>query len=131
MRVLAILLSLVLASACASSGPAPAGAEFVTRIGVITGKERASSEDGDGSGDSASMSSDSGQLIGFGMLMSAGFGVSSESTPVRYQVRLLDGEKITVYHDSTRFEIGDCVEISSLAGDDENPPLMKRIDGGC
>jgi hypothetical protein len=131
MRVLAILLSLVLVSACASSKPAPDGAEFVTRIGVITGKQGGSPEDGDGSGGSDSGSSASGQLIGFGMLMSGGFGVASESTPVRYQVRLLDGEKITVYHDSARFEIGDCVEISSLAGDDDNQPLMKRIDGGC
>jgi hypothetical protein len=131
MRVFAILLSLALLSACASSRPAPAGVEFVTRIGVITAKGGVSTKDGEGSGDSASKSSDSGQLTGFGMLMSAGFGVSSESTPVRYQVKLQGGEKITVYHDSAGFEVGDCVEISSLAGDEENPPLMKRIDGGC
>ena len=127
MRVFAILLSLALLSACASSKPAPAGAEFVTRIGVITGKEGVSLEDGDGSGDSASTSSDGGQLTGFGMLMSSGFGVSSESTPVHYQVRLLDGEKIT----DGRSMAYKGYSISSLAGDDDNQPLMKRIDGGC
>ena len=38
MRILALLLSLVLMSACATGKP-EAEQEFVTRVGVITGKE--------------------------------------------------------------------------------------------
>jgi hypothetical protein len=134
MRVFAILLSLALMSACAASKPAQDDTEFLTRIGVITGKEVVEVEEsGDGrvrTGVSASMSSDTGLAIGIGWLLPL-FSSSPEAVPVRYHVKLLDGEKITVYHDSDFFEVGDCVEISALAGDDKNPPLMKRIKGGC
>jgi hypothetical protein len=135
MRVVAILLSLALLSACATGKPAPGGAEFVTRIGVITGKEvvepeEAGVESGVSTGAAVSMSSDTGLSIGIGWLLPL-FSSSAETVPVRYHLRLLDGEQITVYHDSDRFEVGDCVEVSSLAGDDKNPPLMKRIEGGC
>jgi hypothetical protein len=135
MRVVAILLSLALVSACASSKPPQDGAEFVTRIGVITGKEVVEPEDAGvesqvSSGASVSMSSDTGFSIGIGWILPL-FASSSETVPVRYHVELLDGEQITVYHESNLFEVDDCVEISSLAGDDKNPPLMKRIVGGC
>jgi hypothetical protein len=135
MRVVAILLSLALMTACATGKPAPGGAEFVTRIGVITGKEVVEPEEagidrGISSGAAVSMSSDTGLSIGIGWLLPL-FASSPETIPVRYHVKLLDGEKITVFHDSNRFEVDDCVEISSLAGDDKNPPLMKRIEGGC
>ena len=125
---------MTLLSACATGRPAPADTEFVTRIGVITGKEVIEPEEAGESqastGVSASMSSDTGLSIGIGWLLPL-FASSPETIPVRYHVKLLDGEKITVFHDSNRFEVDDCVEISSLAGDDKNPPLMKRIEGGC
>jgi len=118
MRAIALLLSLALVSACATGRPAPGTREFVTRIGVITGREPVDP-------------GESGQLIAFGMLMSSGFSVASQSGAVRYRVKLLNGEEVTVFQDSDQFEVGDCVEISALAGADENPPLMKRIVGGC
>ncbi len=51
--------------------------------------------------------------------VSAFSGGESEEHPVRYQVELVDGEPITVYHESDLFEVEDCVEISSMAGDNE------------
>jgi hypothetical protein len=135
MRVVAILLSLALMSACVAGKPAPDGVEFVTRIGVITGKEVVEPEEAGiesevSTGASVSMSSDTGLSIGIGWLLPL-FSSSPETVPVRYHVKLLDGEPVTVYHDSDLFEVGDCVEISSPAGDDSTPPLMKRIAGGC
>jgi len=134
MRATAILLCLALLSACATARPAPGGADYVTRIGVITGKEVVEPEDaGAGrvsTGVSASMSSDTGLSIGIGWLLPL-FAKSPDTIPVRYHVKLLDGEIITVYHDSDRFEVDDCVEISTRAGADEKPPLMRRLEGGC
>ena len=136
MRVQAMLLSLALLTACAASNPAEDEAEFVTHIGVITAREvveieNTGSESKVSTGVSASVSSGGGFSIGLGFLLSPLFNKSPEKEPVRYQVELIDGETLTVYHDSDVFEVGDCVEISALDDDDESLPLMKRIQGGC
>jgi len=136
MRSTIILLTLALLTGCAASSPTENDTEFVTRIGVIKGKQVIDPENAGGDKQTstsvhASVSSGSGLSIGIGFLVSAMSGGSSEKHPVRYQVELLDGEPITVYHESDLFEVEDCVEISSMAGDNETPPLMKRIKGGC
>lgn len=136
MRVFAILLSLVLASACATGKPSSDQAELVTRIGVITGKDVVEPEEGGSdsrisTGVSASMSSDTGLFIGFGVLLSPLFGAASESVTARYHVKLQNGEQETVLYDSDLFQVGDCVEISSPAAGGKNPPRMKRVEGGC
>ena len=78
------------------------------------------------------MATTSGLSIGIGFLLSPLFNKSPDKEPVRYDLELIDGEPLTVYHESDVFEVGDCVEVSSLADDeDDNPPLMKRIKGGC
>ena len=135
MRSAIILLTLALLSACAASSPAENESEL-TRIGVIKGKEvvdpeNAGSDKKVNTSVHASVSSGGGVSIGLGFLVSALSGGTSEDHPVRYQVELLDGEQITVYHESDLFEVEDCVEIKSLASDDKKPPLMKRIKGGC
>jgi hypothetical protein len=136
MRSTIMLLTLALLYGCAARSPTENEAEFVTRIGVIKGKqvidpENAGSDKQVNTSVHASVSSGSGLSIGLGFLVSAMSDGSSQVHPVRYQVELLDGEPITVYHESDLFEVEDCVEISSMAGDDETPPLMKRIKGGC
>ncbi len=50
---------------------------------------------------------------------------------MRYEVELEDGDQISVYHDSHDFQIGDCVEITVHPDEEEHPPRMKRIKGGC
>ena len=136
MRSTIMLLTLALLYGCAANSAAENDTEFVTRIGVIKGKEvvdpeNAGSDKQTNTSVQASVSSGSGLSIGLGFLVSAMSGGSSQKHPVRYQVELLDGEQITVYHESDLFEVEDCVEISSMAGDNETPPLMKRIMGGC
>ena len=136
MRSTIMLLTLALLYGCAASSPDENDAEFITRIGVIKGKEvvdpeNARSDKQVNTSVHASVSSGGGLSIGLGFLVSALSGGTSIDHPVRYQVELLDGEPITVYHESDLFEVEDCVEISSMAGDNETPPLMKRIKGGC
>ena len=139
MRLTIMLLTLGMLYACAASSPTESDAEFVTRTGVIKSKqvidpETSASDKQTSTSVHASVSSGSGGnavSIGLGFLVSAMSSGSSEEHPVRYQVEFMDGESITVYHESDLFEIEDCVEISSIAGDDETPPLMKRIKDGC
>ena len=136
MRPTIMMLTLALLYGCAANSAAENDTEFVTRIGVIKGKEVVDPEN-PGSDKQvntsvhASVSSGGGLSIGLGFLISALSGGASPDHPVRYQVELLDGEPITVYHESDLFEVEDCVEISSMADDDETPPLMKRIKDGC
>ena len=133
MRYAITLLTLLLLIGCAS-GPSSDGG-FVTRHGVIVGKEvimveESSSQTQVDSSVSVGVSSGRGLSIGLGFWLSPAFR-SSQSPPVRYRIQLLDEEEMVVYHESHLFEVDDCVEISYLAGDDRNPPIMKRIEGGC
>lgn len=134
MRSAVMLLTLALLYGCATSKPSES--EFVTRIGVIVGKEVVDLETGGNetrtsTSVSVGASSGGGFGIGLGFLLSPSSRSSDENPPVRYRVELMDGEQLTVFHESSLFEVDDCVEITSLAGDDQNPPIMKRIKGGC
>lgn len=77
-----------------------------------------------------SFSSGGGVSIGLGFLFS-GMGSETPKNPVKYQVNLLDGTEVTLYHESRDFEIGDCVEISMHEDMEKHPPSMKRNQGGC
>ena len=136
MRSTIMLLTLALLYGCAASSPAGDDVESITRIGVIKGKdvvdpENAGSDKRVNTSVYASTSGGSGLSIGLGFLLSSMSSGKSEIHPLRYQIELMDDELITVYHESDLFEVEDCVEITSLVGDDKNPPLMKRIQGGC
>jgi len=129
-----MLLTLTLLYGCASGKPSED--EFVTRIGVIVGKEvvdleAGSTESRTSTSVSVGASSGGGFAIGLGFLLSPSSRSADENPPVRYRVELMDGGQMTVFHESNLFEVEDCVEITSLAGDDQNPPIMKRIKGGC
>ena len=134
MRSAIMLLTLSLLYGCASNQPSET--EFVTRIGVIVGKEVVDLEAGNSNARtstsvSVGASSGGGFAIGLGFLLSPSSRSSDENPPVRYRIELMDGEQMTVFHESNMFEVEDCVEITSLVGDDQNPPMMKRIKGGC
>ena len=134
MRSAIMLLTLAFLYGCATSQPSEA--DFVTRIGVIVAKEVVDLEAGNSNtrtntSVSVGASSGGGFAIGLGFLLSPSSRSSDENPPVRYRVELMDGGQMTVFHESNLFEVEDCVEITSLAGDDQNPPIMKRIKGGC
>ena len=131
--LLLVMFWVMLLGGCAASKPAED--EFVTRFGVIKGKEVVDSEQAQSSNThvstGVSVSSDRGVSIGIGVLLgSLGSGLSAESS-VRYHVDLMDGEQITIYHESDQFLAGDCVEIRSVPGNESYPPQMKRIAGSC
>ena len=50
---------------------------------------------------------------------------------MRYEVELQNEGRITVYHDSYDFQIGDCVEIGVYPDEEEHPPAIKRFKDGC
>jgi hypothetical protein len=134
MRTAIMLLTLALLWGCATSKPTED--ELLTHVGVIHSKEvvdpeELRSEERVSTGVSASVGSGSGFAIGLGFLFSPWSDSSSEKPPVRYEVELVGGEPMTVYHESDLFEVGDCVEITSLIDDDESQPTMKRLKDGC
>ncbi len=136
MRSWIVLLIVLLLYGCASTSPALKDTELVTRIGVIASKEVVDLEDSRNESRvntsvSASVSSGGGLAIGLGFLMSPLFSDTSDNPPVRYRVDLLEGEQISVFHQSDLFDVGDCVEISTLPDDDTHPPVMKRVKDGC
>jgi hypothetical protein len=69
--------------------------------------------------------------IGLGFLLGGFSSGSSEPEPVRYEVDLVDGGQMTIYHDSKDFEVGDCVKITVHPDEKKYPPTMKRNKGGC
>lgn len=129
----AIVLTLALLVGCTSKQPSQA--EFVTRLGVIVGKEVVELESGSerrvNTSVSAGVSSGRGLSIGLGFWLTPSSRNSSETPPVRYRVEMMDGDEMIVFHESQLFEVEDCVEITYLADDDRNPPMMKLIKGGC
>ena len=136
MRILILMLGLALLQGCASRGGGD-DAELITRVGVITAREVVDAEEIHRhrqvtTGVSVSSGTGgSGVSIGLGFLFSPWSSSSSSRPPVRYQVELLDGEQVTVYHESDLFEVDDCVEITSRADDDRDPPIMRRLKNGC
>jgi hypothetical protein len=134
MRSAIILFTVALLCACATSKPTDE--DYVTRVGVIKSREvvdleQARSKSRVNTSVSASVSSGSGVSIGLGFLLSGLSGGASEKPSVRYSIELPTGEEITVYHESDQFQVGDCVKIRTLPGDDARPPMMKRSPGAC
>jgi len=133
LRSAILLLTVILLGACATSKPAED--EFVTRVGVITGKDVIDNSQPSNSSThistGVSVSSDRGVAVGIGVLLGSLGGGSTTETSVQYHVDLMDGEQITIYHDSDQFLAGDCVEIRFVPENENYPPQMKRIAGDC
>ena len=108
----------------------------VTRIGVIVAREDVNMDDvekdtGRRTSVYGSISTGGRVSIGIGFLLSPFVSGGSEPEPVRYEVELIDGGQMTIYHNSRDFEVDDCVEISVHPDEKEHPPTMKRNKGGC
>jgi len=136
MRILIMLLVLLPAFGCSSKNAPENHAEIITRYGIITAREDVDMQDVDEASRTSSsvyggVSSGGGFSIGLGVLFSPRTSGSSSRRPMRYEVELQNEGRITVYHDSYDFQIGDCVEITSPPDEEEHPPAMKRIKDGC
>lgn len=135
MRILILLLA-ALISACASKAPREDAADVITRYGVIVAKEAVAIEDArrdtrTRTSVHASVSTGGRVSIGIGVLFSQLFSGSEQAEPVRYEVRLIDGGEMTIYHDSHDFEVDDCVEIRVYPDERKNPPTMQRSKDAC
>lgn len=137
MRSALIVLSLLLIGACAGKNAAHEDAESITKVGVIKARDDVSMQQVEEERSrvdtriGVGASSGGGVSIGIGFLFSQFGSNSSDVEPVRYQVELLDGGQVTVYHDSRDFEVDDCVEIIVHPDERKHPPTMKRSKAGC
>ncbi len=137
MRFVLIVLSLLLIAACAGKNAAHEDAEVITKVGVIKARDDVSMQQVEeersrvDTSIGVGASSGGGVSIGLGFLFSQFGSKSSETDPVRYEVELIDGGQMTIYHDSRDFEVGDCVEIVVHPDEGKHPPTMKRNKGGC
>lgn len=134
MRTPLWIAALILLTACSGKSTVEE-ADIITRLGEITAKEEASrekvSEKGVNTSVYASVSSGGGVSIGIGFLLSKFLSGGSDLAPMRYEVDLVDGDAMTIYHDSRDFEIGDCVEIRVHPDEEKHPPTMRRRKGAC
>ena len=141
MRCSILVLIILLGIGCSSSKPREDDAEVITRTGVIVVKDDSNQNAVEGEttstsstsvyGSVSSGSSGSGVSIGLGVLLGSLSSGDSSEDPVRYDIKTLDGETVTVYYESHDFEVGDCVEVTSHPGEEKHPPVMKRNKGAC
>ena len=135
MRKLILMTILVLITACSSKDVVESENQIV-KFGLITEKEdvdidQVKKESKTKTSVFASVNSGGGVSIGIGFLVGLLGSDASEENPVRYEVELVDGSEITIYHLSRHFEVDDCVMITLHEDEVENPPLMERSKDGC
>ena len=137
MRNLILIVILLLGTAC-SSKTAVENEDQVTKFGLITEKDEVDMDQVKKEGKNktsvfASVNSGGGVSIGIGFLVGLLGSDEPEENSVRYEVKFLDGEEITIYHMSRLFEVDDCVMITLHEDDEDNehPPSMKRSKDGC
>ncbi len=136
MRLVFLLLIVSLSAGCGNKNTAANQAEPITEFGVITAKEAAEMEAVRSETDAntsfhVSMSSGGGVAIGLGFLLSPLRSSQTVENPIRYEITMLDGDLVTIYHLSSQFEIDDCVRITAYPDEQENPPEMVRSKDGC
>jgi len=137
MRYSLLILSVFLIAACSTRNTAHEDADIITKVGLIRAKDDVSMQQVEQDSKRVStsvharVSSGGGFSIGLGFLFSQLGTGGSDIDPVRYEVELLDGGQMTIYHDSRDFEVDDCVEIIVHPDEKKHPPTMKRNKGGC
>lgn len=138
MRYPIIFITALLLFGCSSKRAHEDDAGVITRVGVVAAKEDVSMDDVERDTGTrgrtsvyGSVSSGGGVSIGLGFLFGSFSSGSSDPQPVRYEINLLDGGQMTIYHDSRDFEIEDCVKIIVHPDEKKHPPTMKRNKGGC
>ncbi|MEM7563862.1 MAG: hypothetical protein AAF353_12545 [Pseudomonadota bacterium] len=128
-----MILSLILLTAC-SSKSIEQSSPPETKFGLITEKEEVDLKNQDSKTRTsvfASVSSGGRVSVGIGFLVGLFNSGKKEENPVRYEVSLLDGSEITIYHSSRHFEVDDCVQITLHDDTEETPPDMERSKAGC
>lgn len=135
MRINILLVAMLLVCGCASKTARDEAAPVITKYGLITAKQEATQE---GAKDSrvntsvyGSVSSGGGVSIGIGVLLSSFLSGNSDQPPIRYEVDLIEGDAMTIFHDSRDFAVGDCVLITVHPNEEKNPPTMQRSPGNC
>ena len=136
MRFLILLLGASLAFGCATKSGNEIEPEIITKVGVIKSKEDVEMEQVESdtrvnTSVHARISTGGRVSIGLGFLFFPFTSSSSDIEPVRYEVELIDGGQMTIYHDSRDFEVDDCVEITLHPDEEKHPPTMKHSRGGC
>ncbi|MDH3761678.1 MAG: hypothetical protein OEU50_11905 [Gammaproteobacteria bacterium] len=136
MRYSILVIVSLLLFACSSKSAHESEAEIITRVGVIAAKEDVNMDDvekdtGSRTSVYGSISTGGRVSIGIGFLLSPFVSGGSDPEPVRYEVELIDGGQMTIYHSSRDFEVDDCVTISVHPDEKKHPPTMKRNKGGC
>ena len=136
MRIAILLAAAILASGCANKQSAREKAEPIVKYGLIVAREAAEMEEVRSrtqvdTSFHASISTGSGLSIGLGFLLSPLLSNETRENPIRYEIDLIDGSRTTIYHLSSLFEIGDCVEITVYPDEKEHPPAMVRSQDGC
>ena len=135
MRHCFLALLLMLGTACAGKS-AQENEATATKFGLISSKQEADPEQVEKDSKTrtsvfASFSSGGGVSVGLGFLVGLFDSGETEENPIRYQINLLDGSEITIYHLSRHFEVNDCVVITMHEDMEQNPPSMERSKDGC
>lgn len=136
MQISILLIIALLISGCSAKKSDKNDTGSIGVTGVIIAREDAGTIDVEDenrthSGAYGRISIGGGIGIGSGVLFSPWTSGSSTRPPMRYEVELQAGDRMTVYHDSYDFQIGDCVEIDQYPDNEAHPPSMKRIQSGC
>lgn len=136
MQISILLVIALLISGCSAKKSVRNDAGSMGITGVIIAREDADmidfkDENRTSIGAYGGLSSGGGIGVGSGVFFSPWTSGSSTRPPMRYQVELIGGERMTVYHDSYDFQVGDCVEIDRHPDKKDRPPSMKRVKGGC
>ena len=135
MRTSILLLVALLVFGCSSKKADENDTGSTKKIGVIVAREDVETMDVEEETRTNTSAyggvSSGGFAIGSGVLFSPRTSGASARKPMRYEVELQNEGRITVYHDSYDFQIGDCVEIGLYPDEEEHLPTMKRIKGGC
>lgn len=138
MRYPIILISALLLFGCSSKSAQETEAEVITKIGVIAAKEDVNMDQVEKDTGTRGRTSVYGSIstggrvsIGIGFLLGSFSSGSSDPDPVRYEIDLIDGGQMTIYHNSRDFEVDDCVKIRVHPDEEKHPPTMKRHKDGC
>ncbi len=134
-RSITICFAALLAVGCASGGAPPAD-EVVVRAGTVVDRElvdtgEARSRTRVDTSIHARVSSGGGFAIGLGFLLSPFLSSGDTKQAIRYEIDLLDGDRMTVYHDDHGFYPGDCVEIRVHPDEEKYPPTLRRNPTAC
>ncbi len=137
MRYALLIVPLLLVAACSSKNAAFDQADADIRVGLIKARDDVSLGQVEqersrvNTSVSGSVSSGGGVSIGLGFLIAQFGSGGDDDDSVRYEVELLDGGQLTVYHESDEFEVDDCVEVLVYPDENAQPPEMRLSPDGC